>query len=121
MDGDADAGIYASGAAESRLGGSRVGRLFFLVLLFPLDERFSRFGERGVEAMRGTPSPNSSGLEGHVLEAGGAGTSDLGFVSVDEPVCPAQGFHPQGERRLSALVDFTRPVVEPGLTTDYQH
>ena len=57
-------------------------------------------------------SPNSSGLEGHVLESGGAGTSDLGFVSVDEPRCPVQAFHPQGEQRLSTLVDFTRPVVE---------
>ena len=37
-------------------------------------------------------SPNSSGLEGHVLEAGGAGTSDLGFVSVDDPGVPHRGF-----------------------------
>ena len=59
-----------------------------------------------------TLAPILQGLEGHVLESGGAGTSDLGFVSVDEPRCPVQAFHPQGERRLSTLVDFTRPVVE---------
>ena len=51
-------------------------------------------------------------MEGHVLEGGRAGTFDLGFFSVDEPQCPVQAFHPQGERRLSALVDFTRSVVE---------
>ena len=43
---------------------------------------------------------------------GGAGTSDLGFLSVDEPRCPVQAFHPQSERRLGALVGFARPIVE---------
>ena len=57
-------------------------------------------------------SPNSSGMNGYVLEGGGTGTSDLGLLRAGELRCPVQAFHSQGERRLSALVDFTRPVVE---------
>ena len=84
-------------------------------------------------------SPDSSGLEGQILEAGGAGTSDLGFVSVDEPgsqgmagrvrepkrwwlgVGPSEGSGPASPtmtRRASSSVGRALPFIEKSTVWD---